>query len=139
MTIPLPEGTTRKDVNVSFYRDRLKVTIAGLAQPALEGDLPGDVDMDGCYWEKEDDEVFIYMVRFFFFFRALNTVDASSSQSPLCAPCWLLLRSVFGSPFVHLFALLDLRLTWCARVVITVVRVVVREKTAELRLDFESG
>lgn len=67
MTIPLPEGTTRKDVDVTFFRDRLKVTIAGLSQPALEGDLPGDVDMDGCYWEKEDDEVFLYMVRFVFF------------------------------------------------------------------------
>ena len=61
MTIPLPEGATRKDVDVTFYRDRLKVTIAGLSQPALEGDLPGDVDMDGCYWEKEDDEIFVYM------------------------------------------------------------------------------
>jgi hypothetical protein len=41
VTIPLPEGTTRKDVDVKFYKDRLLVTIAGLSAPALEGDLPG--------------------------------------------------------------------------------------------------
>lgn len=63
LKIPLPEGTTRKDIDVVFYRDRLKVNIAGVSgsEPAIQGDLPGDVDTDGCYWEKEDDELFIYM------------------------------------------------------------------------------
>lgn len=59
--IPLPDSTKREDIKVTFYRDRLRVEIAGLTQPAVAGDLPGDIDMDGCYWEKEDDELYVYM------------------------------------------------------------------------------
>jgi len=61
VTVPLPEGTTRKDIEVKFYADRLRVSIAGLDAPALEGDLPGVVDLDGCYWEKEDDDLFVFL------------------------------------------------------------------------------
>ena len=43
----LPEGATSKDVKVTYFKDRLKVTVAGLSAPALEGALPGNIDLDG--------------------------------------------------------------------------------------------
>ena len=62
LTIPLPPGTTREDIDVKFYRDRLTVTFAGASPPALSGDLPGTVDVDGCYWEREDDDLIVVVL-----------------------------------------------------------------------------
>lgn len=63
ITVPLPEGTTRGDLDIKIFADRLCVKVNGLSEPILEGDLPGTVDLDGSYWEKEDDDVFLILER----------------------------------------------------------------------------
>ena len=55
VSIPLPPGTKREDIDVKLFADRVSVLIAGLDAPALEGPFPGRVDLDGCYWDKDDD------------------------------------------------------------------------------------
>ena len=52
ITVPLPEGTTRGDLDIKIFADRLCVKVNGLSGPILEGDLPGTVDLDGSYWGK---------------------------------------------------------------------------------------
>jgi len=63
ITVPLPEGTTRGDLDVKIFADHICVKANGLSEPILEGDLPGTVDLDGSYWEKEDDELFLILER----------------------------------------------------------------------------
>ena len=63
ITVPLPEGTTRGDLDVKIFADHICVKANGASEPILEGDLPGTVDLDGSYWEKEDDELFLILER----------------------------------------------------------------------------
>jgi cyclophilin family peptidyl-prolyl cis-trans isomerase len=55
ITIPLPGGTKRDDVDVKIFPNRITVAVRGaVTSTLLEGDFPGPVDLDGSYWEKED-------------------------------------------------------------------------------------
>lgn len=49
--MPVPEGTTAKEVQVRFAPSTLRVVVEG--QPVLEGDLGGKVRPDECVWSLE--------------------------------------------------------------------------------------
>jgi len=48
VTVPLPEGITKKDVVVVFKAASLKVSIKG--EVVLEGELSDKVESDECTW-----------------------------------------------------------------------------------------
>jgi len=50
------QGHRRQDV-----QDHITLNIAGVSEPAIGGDFPWNVDLEGSYWEKEDDTLFIYL------------------------------------------------------------------------------
>ena len=61
ITVQLPADTTRKDIDVKMFKDHITLNIAGVSEPAIGGDFPWNVDLEGSYWEKEDDTLFIYL------------------------------------------------------------------------------
>jgi hypothetical protein len=48
VTVPLPEGITKKDVAVVFKAKSLKVSVKG--EVIIDGDLSAAVDTDECTW-----------------------------------------------------------------------------------------
>ena len=61
ITVQLPADTTRKDIDVKMFKDHITLNIAGVSEPAIGGDFPWNVDLEGSYWEKEDDTLLIYL------------------------------------------------------------------------------
>ena len=61
ITVPLPQDTTRRDIDVKMFKDHITVNVAGVSEPAIGGTLPWNVDLDGSYWEKEDDVLLVYL------------------------------------------------------------------------------
>merc|ERR1719408_1212202 len=48
VTVPLSEGTTKKDISVVFKATSLKVSVKGAT--VVEGQLSGAVETDECTW-----------------------------------------------------------------------------------------
>ena len=44
-----------------MFKDHITVNVAGVSEPAIGGTLPWNVDLDGSYWEKEDDVLLVYL------------------------------------------------------------------------------
>ena len=53
LVLHLPTDVPREDIDVTVFTDRVRVRVANADEPALEGTLPSDVDVDGCFWDKE--------------------------------------------------------------------------------------
>jgi len=54
LTLTLPRDVPRHAVRVNIFKTSMRVTVDGMDDVALEGDFPHAVDVDGCFWDKDE-------------------------------------------------------------------------------------
>ena len=54
LTLTLPRDVPRQSVRVTIFKTSMRVSVDGMDGIALEGDFPHAVDVDGCFWDKDD-------------------------------------------------------------------------------------
>jgi len=69
LTIQLPPDTPKSAMKLEIFKTKMRLRLEGVDQAVVEGDFPHEVDVDGCYWEKEDEVVTLTLEK-------LNRYDA---------------------------------------------------------------
>lgn len=54
LTLTLPRDVPRHAVRVNIFKSSMRVIVDGMDDVALEGDFPHAVDVDGCFWDKDE-------------------------------------------------------------------------------------